>query len=178
MAEHEYQRLTRSKSRSLFGIVSISRSSLWVGRDHLLTIDTTGYNETYKRFYFRDIQAVILRKTAVWLVSLIVLAGCAAVCGSIAVFGGALNGLPAVGWVFGIIAACFVLAAVLDLAGGPTCKFQLRTAVQTEELPAISRVRRARKVLARLRPLLVEAQGTLPPEEIPARLRELQSARP
>jgi hypothetical protein len=49
----------------------------------------------------------------------------------------------------------------------------LRTAVQIEELPSMSRIERARKVIARVRPLIAEAQGTLVPEEIPARMREL-----
>ena len=54
-------------------IVSTSRASLWVGKDHLLCIDTNGYTETYKRFYFRDIQAVILRKTVEWHIMSVIL---------------------------------------------------------------------------------------------------------
>jgi hypothetical protein len=49
----------------------------------------------------------------------------------------------------------------------------LRTAVQIEQLASLSRLRRARKVLDRLRPLIAEAQGPLGPEEIGARMPEL-----
>ena len=36
MAEKEYRRLTRTRARVAFGIVSTGRSSLWLGKDHLL----------------------------------------------------------------------------------------------------------------------------------------------
>src|SRR5438270_10777538 len=36
---------------------------LYLGPDHLLQTASTGYSETYKRFYFRDIQAIVIRKT-------------------------------------------------------------------------------------------------------------------
>ncbi|HWI55617.1 MAG TPA: hypothetical protein VNZ22_00220, partial [Bacillota bacterium] len=58
-----YERLTRAYPRSGFAVAVAARSSLWLGPDHLLCIETTGYTETYKRFYFRDIQAVLIRQT-------------------------------------------------------------------------------------------------------------------
>ena len=88
MPEKEYQRLTRARSRSAFGVVSMSRSSLWLGKDHLLCVDSSGYTETYKRFYFRDIQAVTLvatKRRDIWNGVLVVpivicLAGLATIC--------------------------------------------------------------------------------------------------
>ena len=53
MAEAEYQRLTRAHPRSGFAVAFAARSSLWLGKDHLLCIDSTGFSESYKRFYFR-----------------------------------------------------------------------------------------------------------------------------
>src|SRR5260221_9835524 len=38
-------------------------ASLYEAADHLLQAASNGYTETYKRFYFRDIQAIIIRKT-------------------------------------------------------------------------------------------------------------------
>ncbi|HWW02261.1 MAG TPA: hypothetical protein VNZ64_21345 [Candidatus Acidoferrum sp.] len=172
MAEKEYTRLTRSKSRSVFGIVSTSRSSLWLAKDHLLCIDTTGYTETYKRFHYRDIQAVIIRKTESWKVLAAILGAIAGVFALIAVFGGG----PIVAWIFGSLAGFFLLGAILDLTAGPSCTCHLRTAVQTEELPSLIRVRRARKTLNRLRPLLTQAQGWLGAEDLPARFREWMAA--
>jgi hypothetical protein len=167
MREKEYRRLTRSKSRSIFGIVSTARSSLWLGQDHLLGIDTSGYTETYKRFYFRDIQAVILRKTEWWKAWGVAFGAGTALFALIALLGGD----AIVAWIFGSLAGLFLFGLILDLAAGPSCACCLRTAVQTEELPSMNRVRRARKTLARLRPLIAQAQGELAPEEIPARMQ-------
>src|SRR2546425_13007038 len=59
MADIEYMRLTRSRPRrgSFFSGLATS-SSLWLGKDHLLNIDSNRFSEQYKRFYFRDIQAI------------------------------------------------------------------------------------------------------------------------
>ncbi len=52
---------------------------------------------------------------------------------------------------------CFLLAAASFLRG-PTCRCTLSTAVQTQDLPSLNRVRTARKVLARIRPFIEAAQ--------------------
>jgi hypothetical protein len=174
MAEREYQRLTRSKSRSVFGILAVSRSSLWLAKDHLLVIDTNNYTETYKRFYFRDIQALLIRRTERWKINAVVLGAAAALCGSIGFFGGVQGNVPAVAWIFGGVAGLFLLGLTFNLAAGPTCVCHLRTAVQVELLPSLNRVRGTRKALGRLRPLLAQAQGQLAPEELAARLQALQ----
>jgi hypothetical protein len=167
MAEKEYRRLTRTRARSAAGIITISRSSLWLGKDHLLVIETSGYTESYKRFYFRDIQGIILWKTDRWKIWALVFVLLAGLCGLIAV----LSGEPVAAWIFGILAGLLLLALGLDLAAGPTCRCQFRTAVQTEEFPSLNRLRRTRKVLDRVRPLIVAAQGALSPEELSARLQ-------
>ena len=72
MPEVEYRRLTRARNRSRFALVATSRASLWLAKDHLLQIDTSGYTENYKRFHFRDIQALVLCKTDAWLYQAVV----------------------------------------------------------------------------------------------------------
>jgi hypothetical protein len=174
MAEREYHRLTRAASRTAFSVVSTSRSSLWVGKDHLLCIDTTGYTESYKRFYFRDIQAVILRKTVVWHVMSAILAVIVGFFGLVAFLG--QNAVIA--WIFGSIGGLFALILLLNIFRGPTCSFHMRTAVQVEHFPSVARVRVARHVLERLRPLIASAQGQLAPEEIPLLMRGLFTSAP
>ena len=171
MAEKEYQRLTRARPRSRFAVVSSGNSSLWLGKDHVLCIDTSGYNESYKRFYFRDIQALVIRKTERQKWSALIVAVLA-----IGFFlPAALSTEVILKYVFGGIAGFFVLVLLIDLALGPSSAGQIRTAVQIEDLPSLNRLRRARKVLDRLRPLVVAAQGELRPEEIPLRLQELSN---
>jgi hypothetical protein len=178
MPAKEYQRLTRARSRSEFALAFVSRSSLWLGKDHLLCVATSGYTETYKRFYFRDIQTISLQRTErhLWW---------SAVFGFLAfiffVFAVAsvpkiapaqwTGGQMAGGIFLGSVTGLFILLLVINLFYGPACKCFLRTAVQIEELPSLNRLRRAHKALARLRPLIVAAQGELTPEEISSRIR-------
>jgi hypothetical protein len=123
----------------------------------LLNLETTGYSEGYRRFYFRDIQSITIRQTQHWL------SGTAAV----GVVGLACLGLAVAipeiiaRYIFGALGAAFGVALVLNLAAGPTCVCQVRTAVQVEVLPALNRVRRARRILEQVRPLIREAQGGL-----------------
>jgi hypothetical protein len=158
MAEREYRRLTRTRNRSRFALVTTSRSSLWLGRDHLLVIDTSGYTETYKRFHFRDIQALVLCRTDTWLYQAVGLAAFGCLFGLIAIVGGN----PVVAWVFGSLAGLFGVFVLIDLLLGPSSKCYIRTAVQTEQLAPLARLRRAQKVFATLRPLITSAQGELP----------------
>jgi len=168
MPEKEYERLTRARPRAKFAVVSSGNSSLWLGKDHLLCIDTTGYTENYKRFYFRDIQAFLIRKTDRYkwwgIVTGVLAAGC--------LFPAALSGEIALQYILGIVGGLFSLVFVINLALGPSCVCQLRTAVQIEDLPSLNRLRRLHKSLERLRPLIVAAQGLLTPEEISIRIRQ------
>lgn len=178
MPDIRYQRLTYSRSRSAFSVVFMIRRSLWLGPDHLLCIDTNGYSESYKRFYFRDIQAIIVRETArrkIWNVillvpSIICLTGMVS-----SVFSGNIGAVIA----WAIASAVFLAPCLVNTLLGRACACQLRTAVQTEDLRPLCRVRQTRKVLAKIRPLIVAAQGGgLTPDAVSARMRDMVAASP
>ena len=171
MAEREYIKLTPLRQRRGFAIFSTSRSNLWLGSDHLLCVETEGYTESYKRFYFRDLQAITLRQTNRAVILTAVTGGMTAIFGALALAMSAIEGR----WIFGILASICAVPLLVNLLYGPTCACQLRTAVQTEDVPSMGRIRRARKVFARLRPLIAEAQGQLAAEEIPLRFLELHA---
>lgn len=178
MAEKEYQRLTRARLRRAgFFTAVATRSSLWLGKDHLLRIDSNGYGEDYKRFYFRDIQAVILVATKRRLVLNWILGVPTAFCIISWAYNLVFNQhFNLSGVITGVVLTLmFGVPLLVNNLRGPTCTCQLRTAVQTEDLPSLNRFRRARKILDRLRPLIAAAQGQLAPEEIPARMQELVS---
>lgn len=140
---------------------------LYAGADHLLQVSSSGFTETYRRFYFRDIQAVTLRGSihgkvwnGVWGFLAFLPAIVALQVGSPA----------AVVW-WGIT-GIFLLLLAINVARGPTCVCQVRTAVQTRPLPSLNRVRRASKVIAQLKPRIETAQGTMSPEEFTRRIDE------
>ena len=173
MAEPTYQRLTRTRTRSMFAVAVASRSSLWLGSDHLLCVDSNGYTENYKRFYFRDIQTITIRATKRriilnWILGILI-ALCLARCN----FGSLIKPNPDVLTIVLLTVAVlfFGIPLLFNNIFGQTCACELRTAVQTEDLPSLSRVRQTRKVLGKIRPLIISSQGQLTPGEISARMQ-------
>jgi hypothetical protein len=162
MATREYQRLAgwRRRRGKFFEGISM-RTSLWLGKDHVLSVDNNRVSETYKRFYFRDIQAITMcrtRRRDIWnlglsLVSLLFLAL-------------AINSEDARSFAEVMLGIC-VLGLVINNILGSACRTYIRTAVQVEELPPLNRVQRAEKIVARLRPLILESQKELVPEPGP-----------
>jgi len=178
MPAKDYQRLTYARSRSAFVAVSMSRSSLWLGKDHLLGVDSSGYTETYKRFYFRDIQAVTLmgtKRRAIWnwvlglltTIFLLFLLASLPYTGST----GSNSNLGEIVF-FAFLGFVFAVPFLINNLLGPSCICHLRTAVQIEELPSLCRVRKTRRVLEQIRPLIIAAQGgQLSPETISTWMR-------
>ena len=171
MADPPYQRLTRERYSSQFALVAAARQSLWLGDDHLLLVTQTGFTESYKRFYFRDIQAIIVRETPRREVWNAILGVPLALC----LIGLIASAIRPANWtafiVWSTLAAVFLAPFLLNNFRGRACACQLRTAVQTEEIASLRRLRLTRSVLDRIRPLIVAAQGRLTPDEVSARLQ-------
>ena len=140
-------------------------------------VDSSGYLEQYKRFYFRDIQAVSIRKTKRQQILSWSLIAALPLCGMVLVLGirsfwsspfvlTDVWGFLAFGTPFAFVLALLILNSIR----GPACVCHLHTAVQVEELPSLNRVRRAQRMLERLRPLIESAQGPMTREEIAANL--------
>lgn len=144
------------------------RVKLWLGRDHLLVVESDGYREYYRRFRYEDIQALTVRKTAEGKIVSAVAGGIAAIfiAMGLAVWNpGGTTFLLIIGGMFGV-------AAAINFFRGPTCECHLRTAVQTENLVTLGRLRPALKALELLRPRVVAAQGELTVEEMYAKAQE------
>ena len=152
--DKEYRKLPGTKRGFLVG-----KHTLWQGKDHLLQIFCRMGVEDYKRFYFSDIQAIITRKTDVGKVQNAIL-GCFIL----------LLAWPALvfdgGWVISFAAAAGILLIllVINLVRGPTCETRLMTAVQTEKMHSLSRLKNSVKVMDRLQPYIQNIQGVLTPE--------------
>ena len=172
MAKHEYTRLTfgrRSRKNGFFAMPGM-RSALWMGTDHILLVRTSLGSEEYRRFYFKDIQAIIVRNTRrqIYLnVTFIVLALLVLAIIALRWNGGVFSVV-----MLGIAFVLFSIPILVNTLLGPCCEVQIRTAVQIEDLPSLSRVSRAARVLGRIRPQIQAAQGSLTAEEIAERLRD------
>jgi hypothetical protein len=145
-----------------------ARHRLWLAPDHLLSVCNQGYFEDYKRFYFRDIQAITLRQTCRGLVISGLLGTVALAFGAVALYG-QMKAWDGVGvWVLAGHATAFLLFLLINMAMGPTCVCTLRTAVQTERLYSLIRVRKALRALRLIREAVDAVQGTLSPEGVEA----------
>ena len=168
MAQKEYTKLAgRGRRKREF----FAWNTLWLGRDHLLQVEHTGYSEEYKRFYFTDIQGVSLCGTkraqgfTIFFLLMIALGAALAV-----TIGLGQNGDTAWLIVSGFWTGLFVLLATINFVKGPSCICFIQTAVHREQLPSLKRIRKTHRVLARIRELIVQAQGSLSPDETRAHL--------
>lgn len=154
-----YKRLP-GRGRSTF---SLMRNSLWLGEDHLLHVINRGYTEEYKRFYYRDIQAILLRQTNTGKVVAILLALIAAFFLILLFFGWYSWGFEQAGLAaLGIIAGFWILVTMIHILLGPTCVCHLRTVVHFELFPSLHRVRTAKRALQKLKERVHAVQGLLP----------------
>ena len=148
-----YQRLPGKKKGFLIG-----HHTLWQGADHLLQIYSRLGVEDYKRYYFDDIQAIITRKTGSGKIQNIVIG---ALSGLFCLFAVTSGG----GWsVFhAAVAAAILLILLINLLKGPTCETVLLTAVQTEKLYSLHRLKTTEPVMNRLRAIIERRQGRIDP---------------
>ena len=141
-------------------------SSLWEGPDHLLRVERDGYSEIYKRFFFRDIQSITIRRDNRR--------------SALNIFFGAVIGLAlafflstttvAVRVSWATVMAVFTVPMIWNWLAGPTCVTYFRTAVRYEEVQGLRRLRKTKKIIARIRETVGAETPLLTPEEVMARL--------
>lgn len=146
---------------------------LWIAEDHLLEVNSLLISERYRRFFLRDISALVIRRTKVWLAWNIVhgvlgfggalLAG-GLWWGSLAADSGAKEFLRVFAVIVAPFASFFLVNFFINLFLGPTCRCHLQTTTAGwHALTAPTRLGPARRFLARLTPLIEAAQETPAP---------------
>jgi hypothetical protein len=134
----------------------VSSASLWTGADHLLSVRSDRFQEQYKRFYFRDIQAIVITKVPRYLVSTRALATGALLLIAILFLRVRAPGLTNWLWL-----SLTVLTAVwIYVCAAHSCTCRLYTAVSREDLPSLYRNWTARKALAEMERRIAQVQGT------------------
>ncbi len=153
--QQKYKRLP-GKKRGLFGY-----NTLWLGPDHMLAVVDRVFSEDYKRFYYRDIQAVTIRKIENFKIVAIILA---AVSSLFVLFTFFFKEPWSI--FFGVMSGVCFFGLIIYLIAGPSCECYIKTAVQIEKLPSLFRLKTYEKAMNLLRPKIEEAQGTMPVETI------------
>jgi len=150
---------------------AVSRDSLWLADDHILSVQSNRFAETYRRYYLRDIQAVTVQRAAA-------VSPWSYVAGAIALL------LLAPGLFFDFqrmllwgSGAIFLAATLALIALGPTCVCHMHTAVSRDRLASLRWVRTAERTIGILRPFIEQFQGVVtadmvqlpaPPPPLPA----------
>jgi hypothetical protein len=156
-AEPSYRRLPGRTPWFRFGGMSAPSTTLWLGPDHLLKVERGATRESYKRFFYRDIQAVVIqgasRGSSVSIFDIAVIVVIFLVTGAVSQFSltAAITGA--------ILASPFVLGFGVNLALGPTSQALLVTAVGTEPLSCFSRLGRSAEALRLLAEEVGKVQG-------------------
>ncbi|NQU40668.1 MAG: hypothetical protein HQ523_11995 [Lentisphaerae bacterium] len=167
MARKTHNGYTRlAKGRRASGLVVATRQSLWLGEDHLLVVNNHGYTEDYKRFYFAQVQGVVLHQTPGGTLRmgllLFVLLG-----STLTLLPGLIFGWPAtMNWVTGSLTGICAALLLIGQVKGPTCSCTIHTAVQSHRLHALHRLRHAVPALQQLRECIELVQGPLDPAQL------------
>ena len=133
----------------------ISSASLWTAADHLLSVRSDRFQEYYKRFYFRDIQAIVITRVPRFLVSTRALAASALLLIGFLFLRVWAPGLAKWAWlVFPVLTVFWIYLCAVH-----SCTCRLYTAVSREELPSLYRTWTARKALAELEQSIAQVQG-------------------
>ncbi len=133
-----------------------------MGDDHVLAVDSNGFSEDYKHFYFSDIQGIITRRTrrgGTWSIVLALIIACS-------LMGALFLEKEPVRIFFWVLSGAFLVFLLVNAFRGPTCICHIMTAVQEDQLPSLNRLRVARKVIGTLRHAIERVQGRLSPEEV------------
>lgn len=149
----------------LGGAGLLSQSSFWLAADHLLVVEVSNYVERYRRFYFRDVQAIVIQESRTrwwWSVGFSTLLVLSLAALALTKFDTSRPDMIAMGiWL--TVALGLGMALAINLWCGPTCVVLVRTAVQTQRLPNIRRRPRAEKLIDRLEPAINAAQTPAAP---------------
>jgi hypothetical protein len=145
---------------------------LWLAEDHLLEVSSVVVTETYRRFFFQDARAFVVRHTKVRVIWSWILGGLGAGLGLLSLLSwwiAAINfdqdwhvALYFPMAIFGVGAVVFLTLWGINLALGPTCRCHLLTATGWHALSAPTRLGRAARAQSQIASVIEASQGAVP----------------
>jgi hypothetical protein len=142
----------------LMTVIPGLRTKLYVGADHLLLVEQLVLVERYKRFYFRDIEAIAATPSARWIVFGVLWAFLALLAALSFFFHHPL--VIGAGIFF---TALFGFAFVHNMILGPTCIVRVTTAVQSHRVASLERIRDFRQRMETIEALIRQSQLPIAP---------------
>ena len=132
-------------------------ATMWLGADHLLAVQSMRFREEYKRFYLRDIQAIVVADAPRFHLST---RGAAAVVLWFVAWLALREIFP---WTSPVWIALGVglAGAWLYVSANCSCTCRIYTAVSRDEIRSVYRRWTARRFLSEVEPKIAEVQGVL-----------------
>jgi hypothetical protein len=137
------------------------RNSLWMGADHVLSVRRNPFSESYRRYYFTDVQAIVLAEIPDTLEPYGYIAAALLV-----LTAGALVYTRHPVW--GTLSALTALVAFFVSWRSANCAGYLKTSVSIEKLPSLRRRGDAAKTMAMVKAQIERTQGIVNPELLEA----------
>lgn len=144
---------------------NFGKHTLWQGKDHLLLMYSNGMSEDYKRFYYKDILGIVITKTRKAAVAFSIILSLFLITSFFSWKIWSHDQEPASAFL-GTIAFVFLAFLLSLIIKGPSCECRIITAVQNENLKAVTLIRQAKKLMAILKPIILEAQGAKAPVNV------------
>ena len=160
MSRKEFSRIAKATS----GVSEIC--TLWLFPDHLISVITYGWHEQYRRFHFKDIRGIVLTRNRVWLVTNWISGIIAGIFASTAILYGFDSEMIGVAVVYLVLMAICLFIIAINTYKGPTCTCVIHTRVSAHQVDAIKRLKKGRKLMSLITPMIMRAQPQ--PHPIPA----------
>jgi len=166
-SESNYQKLPGG-SRKAYGLADPAKYRLWIGEDHLLYVRSSPYfSEKARRFYFKDIRALVTTRTSQGKIANIILGFFAAAFGLPTLLGVSVGGWStAAATIMGGITLLFALLLAVNAAMGPTCRVTLHTGVTAEDIICLGRINVARRTIGIIKTRIASMQGGVTPDDL------------
>jgi hypothetical protein len=161
-----FQKLPGRLTSMRFRVSGAGQVSLWLGEDCLVQTRMMFCREHYNRFDYKEIQALVLRRTARGMIYNLILGGLAAIFAGLGFY---VNNSDA--WIaFGVIIAFWLILLLINAIRGATCRCTLQTSLGSKPLPTLNRMRPAKRAMARIAERVEAVQGALPPQDAAERM--------
>ena len=177
LSKQERYRKLPGRSRPIFAVADAGQQRLWLGPDHILNVRSAWSTESHRQYQLKDIQAITVTGTDRGRNLNFILGIVAAILSATTAY--LLVGIPGnafaatLGVIAGLAAAVCVVYLLSNVLQGKTCVCRLYTAVQTQELRSLGRIRTANRFLDIVKPLIDVVQGPVSEEMLQA--QELDS---
>jgi hypothetical protein len=144
--------------------------SLWLTADHVLSVRRNPFSESYRRYYFADIQAIVLTELPNLIAPYGYTVGVLLLVTTAALF---YTQHPA----WGVFCALVSLAAILASWRSADCACYVQTSISSEMLPSLRQKVNAGKTLALLKAQVEKTQGAVNAEALDAHPTDTRSRR-